>query len=82
MRAHWSHFSKEQMVEQQLTPEPDEWRDHIKWLEESHRVAELQLLQMEKHPHVEEQKVAELKKLKLKYKDEIVRLKTLHKDEL
>lgn len=70
------------MNEQQLSPEPDDWRDHISWLEESHRIAELQLHEMEKHPHVEEQKVAELKKLKLKYKDEIVRLKTLHKDEL
>lgn len=70
------------MAEQQLSPEVDDWRDHIKWLEESHKIAELQLHEMEKHPHVEEQKVAELKKLKLKYKDEIVRLKTLHKDEL
>lgn len=82
MKAHWSHFSREQMNEQSLTPEPDDWQEHIRWLEESHRIAELQLHEMEKHPHVEEQKVAELKKLKLKYKDEIVRLKTLHKDQV
>jgi len=69
------------MDEQELAAVVDDWQEHIKWLEESHRIAELQLLQMEKHPHVEEQKVAELKKLKLKYKDEIARLKTLHKDE-
>ncbi len=82
MRTHWSNFAKEQWNEETLAPQEDDWQEHIKHLEESHRVAELQLLQMEKHPHVEEQKVAELKKLKLKYKDEIVRLKSLHKDQI
>ena len=48
---------------------------------ESHRVLELKLAEMENHPHVDEQKVAELKKQKLKYKDEIQRLQQQHKDD-
>lgn len=36
---------------------------------------------MEKHPHVDEQKVAELKKKKLQYKDEIARLTKLDQEE-
>ena len=78
---HWSNFSREQLTEQERIAEMGDWHNHIKHLEEAHRVADLQLHEMEKHPHVEEQKVAELKKLKLKYKDEIERLKTLHKDD-
>jgi hypothetical protein len=36
---------------------------------------------MENHPHVDESKVAELKRQKLKYKDEIQRLQQQHKGE-
>jgi hypothetical protein len=36
---------------------------------------------MEKHPHVDESKVAELKKKKLQYKDEIARLIKLDQEE-
>lgn len=58
-----------------------DWHNHIKHLEESHRVLEMKLKEMELHPHVDEQKVAELKKQKLKYKDEIQRLQQQHKDD-
>lgn len=51
-----------------------ETSNRIRHLEEMHRVLDLKILEMEKHPHVDEQKVAELKKQKLKYKDEISRL--------
>jgi len=44
-------------------------------------VLELKLHEMERHPHVEESKVAELKRQKLKYKDEIQRLQLQHKDD-
>jgi hypothetical protein len=43
-------------------------------------VLELKLNEIERHPHVDEQKVAELKRQKLKYKDEIQRLQLQHKD--
>jgi hypothetical protein len=58
-----------------------DWHNHVKHLEESHRVLELKLKELEAHPHVDEQKVAELKKQKLKYKDEIARLKREHWEE-
>lgn len=48
--------------------------NRIRHLEEMHRVLDLKITEMEKHPHVEESKVAELKRQKLKYKDEITRL--------
>jgi hypothetical protein len=51
-------------------------------LEEAHRVLELKLNEMENHPHVDESKVAELKRQKLKYKDEIQRLQQQHKGEV
>lgn len=68
---------------EQNEEEPDmgDWHNHIKHLEEAHRVASLQINELERHPHVEEQKLAELKKLKLKYKDEIETLKAKHKGE-
>jgi hypothetical protein len=53
----------------------------ISHLQEAHRVLDLQLHEMEKHPHVDEQKVAELKKKKLQYKDEISRLTKLEQEE-
>ena len=43
-----------------------------------HRVLNKQIDDMEKnHPHVEESKLANLKKKKLQYKDELARLKKL-----
>ena len=77
---HWSNFSKEQMTEQERAEEMGDWHNRIKHLEESHRLADLQIQELERHTHVDEQKVAELKKLKLKYKDEIEKLKTSHKE--
>jgi len=78
----WNNLSKKQLNDQERKEEMGDWHNHIKHLEESHRLADLQIHELEKHPHVEEQKLAELKKIKLKYKDEILRLRTLHKDEL
>jgi hypothetical protein len=59
-----------------------DWHNHVKHLEEAHRVLELKLNEMERHPHVDESKVAELKRQKLKYKDEIQRLQQQHKGEV
>jgi hypothetical protein len=50
--------------------------NHIKHLKESHRVLAQKIDEMEKHPHVEEAKVAELKKQKLLLKDEIRRFES------
>lgn len=77
----WNNLSKEPLNDQERKEEMGDWHNHIKHLEESHRLADLQIHELEKHPHVEEQKLAELKKIKLKYKDEILRLRTLHKEE-
>jgi len=52
-------------------------KNRIRHLEEMHRVIDLKITEMERHSHVDEQKVAELKKQKLKYKDEISRLTRL-----
>jgi len=53
----------------------------IKQLEESHRVLNKQIDDMERnHPHVEETKLAEMKKKKLLIKDEISRLNKLQWD--
>ncbi len=48
--------------------------NRIRHLEEMHRVLDLKITEMQQHPHVDEQKVAEYKKQKLQYKDEISRL--------
>ena len=45
--------------------------EHIKHLEEAHHALEKKLGKMQKHPHVDEQKVAEIKKQKLQLKDQI-----------
>jgi hypothetical protein len=58
-----------------------DWHNHIKHLEEEHRVLELRLNEMEKHPYVEESNVAEIKKQKLQLKDDIQRLQLKHKDD-
>ncbi len=54
------------------------YKDKIKQLEESHRLLDKQIADMEKnHPHVEVAKLAEMKKKKLSYRDEISRLNKL-----
>jgi len=54
------------------------YKSKIKQLEESHRVLNKQIDDMERnHPHVEETKLAEMKKKKLQYKDELARLNKL-----
>ena len=58
------------------------YQNRIKHLEEAHRVLDLKLNEMERHPHVDESKVAELKRQKLKYKDEIQKLQQQHKGEV
>ena len=57
------------------------YKAKIKQLEESHRVLNKQIDDMERnHPHVEVEKLAELKKKKLLIKDEISRLNRLQWD--
>ena len=57
------------------------YKAKIKQLEESHRVLNKQIDDMERnHPHVEVKKLAELKKKKLLIKDEISRLNKLQWD--
>jgi hypothetical protein len=54
------------------------YKDKIKQLEESHRVLNKQIDDMERnHPHVEVDKLADMKKKKLAIKDEISRLNRL-----
>jgi uncharacterized protein YdcH (DUF465 family) len=54
------------------------YENRIKHLEESHRILDKQIADMEKnHPHVDESKVAEMKKHKLQLKDEVARLRRL-----
>lgn len=54
------------------------YENRIKHLEELHRVLDKQIAEMDRdHPHVEESKVAEMKKQKLQLKDEISRLQRL-----
>lgn len=57
------------------------YKAKIKQLEESHRVLNKQIDDMERnHPHVEVDKLAEMKKKKLAFKDEISRLNKLQWD--
>ena len=49
--------------------------EHIKHLEEAHHALEKKLGKMQKHPHVDEIKVAEIKKQKLQLKDQIQELR-------
>jgi hypothetical protein len=57
------------------------YKAKIKQLEESHKVLNKQIDDMERnHPHVEESKLAEMKKKKLIIKDEIARLNKLQWD--
>jgi hypothetical protein len=57
------------------------YKAKIKQLEESHKILNKQIDDMERnHPHVEEARLAEMKKKKLLIKDEIVRLNKLQWD--
>ena len=57
------------------------YKSKIKQLEESHRVLNKQIDDMERnHPHVEEAKLSEMKKKKLLIKDELARLNKLQWD--
>ena len=57
------------------------YKAKIKHLEEVHQVLNKQIDDMERnHPHVEEVKLAEMKKKKLLIKDEIARLNKLQWD--
>ena len=57
------------------------YKAKIKQLEESHKILNKQIDDMERnHPHVEEIKLAEMKKKKLLIKDEIARLNKLQWD--
>ena len=49
--------------------------ERIKHLEEAHKALDKQLIEMSKHPHVEESRIAELKKKKLQLKDQLQELK-------
>jgi hypothetical protein len=49
--------------------------ERIAFLEHSHHLLEKQLGKMQKHPHVDEFKVAEIKKQKLQLKDQIRELR-------
>jgi uncharacterized protein YdcH (DUF465 family) len=54
------------------------YENRIKHLTESHHLLDKQIADMERnHPHVEENKLHEMKKQKLMLKDEIARLKRL-----
>ena len=58
------------------------YKAKIKQLEESHRVLNKQIDDMERnHPHVEVEKLTNLKKQKLQIKDEIGRLTRLQWEE-
>ena len=57
------------------------YKSKVKQLEESHKVLNKQIDDMERnHPHVEETKLAEMKKKKLLIRDEIARLNKLQWD--
>ena len=57
------------------------YKNKIKQLEESHKVLNKQIDDMERnHPHVEAEKLSEMKKRKLLIRDEISRLNKLQWD--
>jgi hypothetical protein len=55
--------------------------ERIAFLEHSHHLLEKQLGKMQKHPHVDEIKVAEIKKQKLQLKDQLRELRELSEKE-
>lgn len=61
------------LVEKSMEDDMGDVRNHIKHLKESHRVLDLKITEMEAHPHVDEEHLHELKKQKLRLKDEITR---------
>lgn len=55
----------------------ENYNNRIKHLEEMHRVLDNQITDMEEHNPFNRMQIEEMKKQKLKYKDEIVRLTRL-----
>lgn len=53
------------------------YRSRIATLSETHRMLDKQITEAERNPDVSVEKLAEMKKQKLKYKDEISRLNKL-----
>ena len=53
------------------------YNNRIKHLEEMHRILDNQITDMEEHKPFNRMQIEEMKKQKLKYKDEIVRLTRL-----
>lgn len=57
------------------------YKEKIRHLEEMHRILDKQIDDMERnHPHVEKEKLVEMKKRKLSIRDEISRLNRLQWD--
>ncbi len=55
----------------------DMYTNRIQMLTETHRLLDDQILELEKNGNFDDQKMTELKKKKLQYKDEIARLTKL-----
>ena len=53
------------------------YENRIKMLTETHRLLDIQISELEKSGNFDDQKMSELKKKKLQFKDEIVRLNRL-----
>jgi hypothetical protein len=53
------------------------YHNRITTLTETHRLLDKQIIEAEKNPNFSQEKIAEMKKQKLKYKDEINRLTKL-----
>jgi len=53
------------------------YENRIKMLTESHRLLDNQIIELEKNGNFDDQKMSELKKRKLQFKDEIARLTKL-----
>ena len=53
------------------------YRNRIATLQESHKLIDKAIQEMEKNPDVDALKISEMKKKKLQYKDEIKRLERL-----
>ena len=68
------------LLDQNMEDEMGDVRNHIKHLKESHRVLDLKISEMEAHPHVDEEHLHELKKQKLRLKDEITRFESQAND--
>jgi hypothetical protein len=53
------------------------YRNRIAMLQESHKLIDKAIQEMEKNPDIDALKISEMKKKKLQYKDEIKRLERL-----